>query len=276
FGRSSKRIKLMTEDPGESPDEDEDDRRVRKLNFIILEDKDSLEEDLNDTKVVINPGESEEETNNDLDIWLEKMLEEPQGRDYWPSCKRDFPRGCGDSSRTRSRRFKAKRAKGQHKSRTNARSNWCGPCAKKHRAWCMKAKRMGARVVEDGWKMRVCNCCGPPNGCGWTNMAEGQITEWRASGHDAHNWATSGDDVPWAWGKRGSALGYAVGDWHAGGSLGLAGLGMASAQQHAREKVGRDGACEMTRGCGAGTCILSRAFIGEAQGGEDPDRAGVG
>ncbi|CAA0838474.1 Unknown protein, partial [Striga hermonthica] len=50
FERSSKRIKLMTEDPWESPDEDEDDRRVCKLNFIILEDKNSLEEDGNDTE----------------------------------------------------------------------------------------------------------------------------------------------------------------------------------------------------------------------------------
>ncbi|CAA0828937.1 Unknown protein, partial [Striga hermonthica] len=54
FGRSSKRVKFRTEDPGESPDEDEEDGRVRKLNFLILGDKERLEEEGNDTEVEVS------------------------------------------------------------------------------------------------------------------------------------------------------------------------------------------------------------------------------
>ncbi|CAA0841256.1 Unknown protein, partial [Striga hermonthica] len=50
FGRSSKRVKLRTEDPGESPDEDNGDGRDGKLNFLILGEKESLEEEGNDTE----------------------------------------------------------------------------------------------------------------------------------------------------------------------------------------------------------------------------------
>ncbi|CAA0835311.1 Unknown protein, partial [Striga hermonthica] len=63
FGGSSKRVKLRTEDPGGSLDEDNGDGRGGKLNFLILGDKEGLEEEGNDTKVALESGESSEERN---------------------------------------------------------------------------------------------------------------------------------------------------------------------------------------------------------------------
>ncbi|CAA0830173.1 Unknown protein, partial [Striga hermonthica] len=57
--RTGKRIKLRTEYQGDSPIE-EDDSDVDVLNFLILGDKESLEEEGNDTGLVIEPVEYEE------------------------------------------------------------------------------------------------------------------------------------------------------------------------------------------------------------------------
>ncbi|CAA0808183.1 Unknown protein, partial [Striga hermonthica] len=78
------------------------------LNFLILEDKESLEEEGNDTEVVINPGESEEEGYDGLNIWLENMLEEPSSPIYRPSCVRDWSKGCGPKLKSKARKRRAK------------------------------------------------------------------------------------------------------------------------------------------------------------------------
>ncbi|CAA0825189.1 Unknown protein, partial [Striga hermonthica] len=59
FGRPGRRIKLRTEDQGDSPIE-EDDSDVDVLNYLILGDKESLEEEGNDTEVGTSAGKSSE------------------------------------------------------------------------------------------------------------------------------------------------------------------------------------------------------------------------
>ncbi|CAA0830257.1 Unknown protein, partial [Striga hermonthica] len=94
------------------------------LNFIILEDKKSLEEEGNDTEVVINPGESSDGMIEDLDLWLENMLEEPSSPIYQPSCVRGWPKGCGPRSKLKARKRKAKR---RWKAKAKKASHCCGP-----------------------------------------------------------------------------------------------------------------------------------------------------
>ncbi|CAA0815832.1 Unknown protein, partial [Striga hermonthica] len=53
-----------------------------------------------------------------------------------------------------------------------------------------------------------------------------------------------------------------AGEGHTGGSQGRIGVGMASARQHAREKMGSDRARAMMRGCGADAGVLHREGIG--------------
>ncbi|CAA0833719.1 Unknown protein, partial [Striga hermonthica] len=112
------------------------------LNFLILEDKESLEEEGNDTEVVINPGESDEEGDDGLDIWLKNMLEEPTSPIYRPSCVRDWPKGYGPWAKLK---VKKRRAKRRRKTKAQKASQCCGPCTRKRRAQKKEAKRRGLR-----------------------------------------------------------------------------------------------------------------------------------
>ncbi|CAA0815780.1 Unknown protein, partial [Striga hermonthica] len=103
---------------------DEDDGA---LNFLILEDKESLEEEGNDTEVVINPGESDEEEDDGLAIWLENMLEEPTSPIYRPSCKRDWPKWCGPRAKLKLKKRKTKRARRKRKAKDKESYCWCKP-----------------------------------------------------------------------------------------------------------------------------------------------------
>ncbi|CAA0808220.1 Unknown protein, partial [Striga hermonthica] len=62
-----------------------------------------------DTEVVINPGESDEEEDDDLVLWLENMLEEPSSPISRPSCVRNWPRGCGPQAELKVKKCRAKR-----------------------------------------------------------------------------------------------------------------------------------------------------------------------
>ncbi|CAA0821919.1 Unknown protein, partial [Striga hermonthica] len=126
-----------------------------ELNFLILEGKESLEEEENDTEVVINPGESEDEGGDGLDIWLENMLEEPSSPIYRPSCVRDWPKGCGPRAKLKPRRCKTKRARRKGKAKAKEEKCWCKPCARKRRVRKMVARRGGKSRMEDGWIWRA-------------------------------------------------------------------------------------------------------------------------
>ncbi|CAA0824187.1 Unknown protein, partial [Striga hermonthica] len=70
-----------------------------------------------DTEVVINPGESDNDDGDSLDIWLENMFEAPSSPIYRPSGVQDWPKGCGPKlksmvrKRTTKRRRKARARK---------------------------------------------------------------------------------------------------------------------------------------------------------------------
>ncbi|CAA0816683.1 Unknown protein, partial [Striga hermonthica] len=129
------------------------------LNFLILEDKESLEEEGNDTKVVINPDESDEDGDDGLVIWLENMLEEPTSPIYRPPCVRDWPKGCGPKLKSKARKRMAKR---RRKAKVRKASQcWFKPCVQTRRARKKEARRRGLRWVEDGCAppKPTCTCC---------------------------------------------------------------------------------------------------------------------
>ncbi|CAA0826376.1 Unknown protein, partial [Striga hermonthica] len=80
-----------------------------------------------DTEVVIIPGESDDEGDDGLVLWLENMLEEPSSPIDRPSCKRDWPKGCGPRAKLKPRRSKTKQARMIHKAKAKEEKCWCKP-----------------------------------------------------------------------------------------------------------------------------------------------------
>ncbi|CAA0838490.1 Unknown protein, partial [Striga hermonthica] len=247
------------------------------LNFLILEDKESLEEEGNDTEVVINPGESEDEDGDNVNIWLDNMLREPSSPIYRPSCVRDWSKGCGPKLKLKARKCMAKR---RRKAKARKARQCCGPCAKKKRAWKMEARRRGRQRVEDGWIWRAGDCIGLEGWDPWPSHeqlrvigdAKASTSEWRISCHDARDKVVHTQTALGARGcgvgNRSTSVGGTCGvddlstgvDWdalafggkvtestvcakgaHAGESLGLASLGTLDA--HAGEEVGNGAGC---------------------------------
>ncbi|CAA0837930.1 Unknown protein, partial [Striga hermonthica] len=174
------------------------------LNFLILEDKESLEEEGNDTEVVINPGESDEEGDDGLDICLENMLEEPSRPIYRPSCKRDWPKGCGPRTKLKPKKSKTKRARGKRKAKAKESCCWCKPSTRKRRTRKKEARRSGLRWVDKGWWIPVDDCERLKGWDPWPEPTETSgnkegdgdrlMGEWHASSHDARGWKEQ-DDV---------------------------------------------------------------------------------
>ncbi|CAA0810066.1 Unknown protein, partial [Striga hermonthica] len=254
------------------------------LNFLILEDKESLEEEGKDTEVVINPGESDNDDGDGLDIWLENMLEKPSSPTYRPSCVRDWPKRCGPRAKLKPKRCNTKRARRKPKAKTKEEKCWCKPCARKRRACKMEARRRGKKRMEDGWLRRAGDCTNMEVKCieGWdpwegpwsSGEHSKEIGEQRGSIGDVEA-STSGerasfldareigtvdggkqitDDCANVGGTRRVTAGHGecASGANAYNGLGLVGLGLAGAD--ARGKVGRDEAC------------YGRASMGDAGG----------
>ncbi|CAA0815773.1 Unknown protein, partial [Striga hermonthica] len=223
------------------------------LNFLILEDKESLEEEGNDMEVVINPGESDDEDGDGLDIWLENTMEEPTSPIYRPSCVRDWPKECGPQSKLKPKKRKTKRARRKRKSKTKESYCWCKPCTRKRRARKKEARRRGLRWEKDGWWIPAEDC---ERLKGWDPWPEPTVTiadekgdgdrlmgEWRASAHDARGW-TEQDDV------CGNSVSGQVADvdWDA---LAFGGVTSGRDRRACKQSAGRGGACNAAgaRGC---------------------------
>ncbi|CAA0829051.1 Unknown protein, partial [Striga hermonthica] len=207
------------------------------LNFLILEDKESLEEEGNDTEVVINPGESKDEDDDGLVIWLENMLEEPSSPIYRPSCVRDWPKGCGPRAKLKPKRRKTKRARRKHKTKAKEEKCWCKPCARKRRAWKMEARRRGKQRMEENWIWKAGDCHNGKCVEGWDPWDEpgplgkhlesvgnegASTRKERASCLDARKWSNERDDVrEYTMSEQATEA-----DWHACGEADI-GAGLA-------------------------------------------------